>query len=140
MATTALFAKGTKLKRKNPTTLLYEDVPQATVLNTPQVETDYDDVSNHDSPSAYKEWLPTMKDAGEISFDLIWNPGDAMHAQLFTDNVNGTLLDWKIVLPNVAATTFSFSAYVSKFGGNLEYSKGARLSCGLKVTGAPALS
>jgi len=140
MPTTALFAKGTKLKRKNTGTGLYEDVPQATVLNTPQVTTDYDDITNHDSPSAYKEYLATLKDPGQIAFELIWDPGNSMHTQLFNDMVNGTLLDWKIVLPNIAATTFSFSAYVAAFGANLEYSKGARVSGQLRISGAPTLT
>lgn len=135
MPTTALFAKGTKLKRKNPGTGSFEDILQATVLMTPQISTDYEDISNHDSPSAYREWLAEMKDAGEITFELVWNPADTLHNQLFTDQANATLLDWKIVLPNGPASTFSFSAFVSGFSANLEL-KAARISGKLKISGA----
>ena len=140
MPTTSFFPIGTKLKRKNPSTGVYEDIKQCSVLNTPQVTTDYDDVTNHDSVGGFKEYEALLKDPGEIPCELIFNPAEALHKQLFTDNRLGTKLSWRLVLPDAGVTTFDFDAFVSGLQMPLDVTRSARLSFTLRVSGAPVLS
>jgi hypothetical protein len=140
MATTSFFPIGTKLKRKDPATSVYADVPQVANIAIPSITTDYDDVTNHDSVGGYKEYQALLKDPGEITGELIYDPANAMHNQLFADNEAGIKLGWRIVLPNAAAKTWTFDAFLSGLTMPLDTTRSARLGFTLRVSGAPVIS
>lgn len=50
------------------------------------------DVTTHDSPDAYREHIGTLKDGGEVSFTLMFDPSDTGHQTLeSTIDRNGIL-------------------------------------------------
>ena len=53
MASTAFFPKGSQLQRKNPSTTVYENIPQAVSIGFPGSTQEFDDITNHDSPSGF---------------------------------------------------------------------------------------
>ena len=140
MPTTAFFPQGTKLKRKNPSTGVYEDIPGITSVGFGTVESDFDDITSHDSASGVKEKAPTLKDAGKIQCELIFNPANALHQGLFTDNLNNTKLTWRVVLPNVANSTTEFDAYVTGLDLPATVKENMRLSFALERTGLPTFT
>lgn len=140
MATQGLFAKGAKLKRKNPSTAQYEDVPQANVLNSPDIAQDYVEISNHDSPGNFKEWIDTFRDGGDIPVGLIWNPALPMHVTIYNDLLAQTELDWRVVMNNATSTTWDFKARVSRFNVPLPHDQAVVAQMSLKVTANPALT
>lgn len=40
------------------------------------------DVTTHDSPDGYREYIGTLKDGGEVSFTLMFDPSDTGHLVL----------------------------------------------------------
>lgn len=139
MATSALLAKGSKLQRKNPSTSNYEDVNQATILNAPAITQDFDDITNHQSPGGFKEYLATLRDAGELAVEFIWDPINIpMHGTIYDDAVAEPLplRDWKILFPN-GINGWSFSAYVTAPKVPLEVTRALRASFTLRVSGQP---
>lgn len=139
-ASQLLAAKGAKLKRLNPSTLVYEDIPQCTIIAVPSITVEYLKGTNHDSPDFFAEYVDGERDGGDVPFEMYWNPAFAIHVQLFNDMRLQTLLTWRAVMNNVSSTTFQFTGRVSKFDLPLDYSAIVKLSSSVKVTANPTLT
>jgi len=136
---TAILAKGSKLYRRNPTTSVWEAVPQATVLNAPAITQDFDDITNHDSSGGYKEYVATLRDGGELGIELLWDVVNIpAHGVLYDDAVAEPLpvRSWAIMLPNLL-NGWSFSAYLTSPNVPLDFTRAIRASFNLRVTGQP---
>ena len=142
---TPFFPQGTQLKRQDPDTLAWDLVPQVLVTSFGSVTTEFDDITNHDSPLGFREKAATLKDPGNIPCELIFNPAEAMHQQLFDDNVDGTLLSWRVILPDAAkvpgaGAMTEFTAYVTGLNNPAEVTRAMRLTFNLERTGAPTFT
>lgn len=94
---------------------------------------DLADVTNMQSGN-FREWLPTLADSGEISFEGNLIPGDESQQNLIALFNAATLVPVQVVLPN-ALGTFAFNAYVQSIDRDLPIDKEATISGKLKITG-----
>lgn len=100
------------------------------------------DVTNMDSTGAYREFLPTLLDAGELSFDGNYlGNADITQAELQSTFDSQILASWKIVLPtppgeSVSRGTWSFLAFVTSFDPSFPIDKESSFTAKLKITGA----
>lgn len=94
------------------------------------------DVTHHTSPSAYREVVPSFLSGGEVSFDLIYDPANAVHEGLFTDFESRVLRHFQIILPDAGTMTYSFSAYVSGAEVQEPIDNALMAAIKLSVTGA----
>ncbi|HEX4381240.1 MAG TPA: phage tail tube protein [Candidatus Acidoferrum sp.] len=95
---------------------------------------DLEDVTNLDSPGAYREYLPTLLDGGEIAFEGNYIAADATQTQLQTKFDGRTKSNWQLALPN-SIGHWSFAAYVTAFDYDIEFDKAMKISGKIKVTG-----
>jgi hypothetical protein len=78
------------------------------------------DVTSHSTGRPWRQKITTLLDAGDLSFDLFFVPGDTGHQELlaiFTEK-NGTtngLRTYQITFPEADAPMWQFQAYISKF-------------------------
>ncbi len=102
------------------------------------------DVTNHSSASAWREFVGGLKDGGEISVDIVFDPVAATHK-----NASGGLLyllttrasaSFTITFPDAAPTTWTFAAFVTSFEVGAPVADGLTASVTLKITGAPTLA
>ena len=118
--TEARLGYGTLLQRYTGTTPGvmdgFETVAEQVNISGPNFTSDDVEVTSHDSPDSTKEFIPALMDTGAISFDGNFIPSDAMQQQLITDQVNRTVSDWRIVLPDATdyanRTKWSFEGYI----------------------------
>jgi len=109
---------------------------------------DQADVTNMDSISAYREWLPTLLDAGEISFTGNYIPADATQQSLQTDFDARASGQWTITLPassisdpgNATPGFWEFTAFVTGLDFDLSIDKEATISGKLKISGQPVFT
>lgn len=97
------------------------------------------DVTNMDSTGAYREFLPTLLDAGEISFTGNMVPGDSTQQNLQSLFDNRTKRNWKIVLPT-SLGHWAISCYVTGLDFDLSVDKEGSITVKLKITGAPVFT
>ncbi len=139
-ATLAASSQGSQLKVTISSTPTI--IPQIQALAGPSIITDYKEITTLSSPSAFKEFMPIMKDPGPVTFDIVWNPADvgATHEYLRTANANSTLETFTEVTTHATPKTITYTAYVAKF----EYSAATgdvwKVKVELKVTGAVTVS
>lgn len=102
---------------------------------------DVADVTNMDSTGAYREWLPTLLDAGELSFDGNYlGNADTAQTTLQSSFDAQVLANWQIILPtppgeSASRGTWSFKAYVTAYDPSFPVDKEASFTAKLKITG-----
>lgn len=132
------FAHGTQIRSGNgdgpPETFTL--IPSVGTISGPTDEFEEVDVTTQDSPLGSRELRAGLRDFGELTFALMWDPEDPMHARLAADADARTVRNYRLVLPNVAASTFSFSAFVKGRPAELPVDGVMQQSITLRITGA----
>jgi hypothetical protein len=94
----------------------------------------FEDVSNMDSPSVYKEFLATLIDGGSVKIDCNFLNNDATQNNLYADFAAQTLLYWQIQFPTARGKA-TFRAFVEEIAPDLDVQKAAVNSVSLKISG-----
>lgn len=131
----AIASHGTLLKRNGTTIADVKDI------SGPNFSRGTIDCTSHSSASGWKEFVTGMKENGEVSFSINFDPTAATHAYntgLLDDFIDGTLQTFTLTFPD--STVWSFTAYVTAFGVTepVEGVLGANVT--LKLSGAPTLA
>jgi len=112
------------------------------VLNVkpPSLSRDAVDATHTESPNGYREFIPGLKDGGEVSFDINFVPGatgiTTLLAQLGLDTASAC----KISLPGTPAYDWSFDAILTGFEPDAPIDDKMTASVTFKVTGQPSLA
>lgn len=112
-------------------------------ISGPALRLETQDVTNHSSPDGWREYVATLLDAGEVTFDLNFIPTDATQGYatgLLKDMTNRVKRNFQLVFPNVGNTTWSFSAYVTGYNTSEPIDDALSASVTLRITGKPALA
>lgn len=94
------------------------------------------DVTAHDSPNQYMEFLGGLIDPGEVSFDVNYDPSE--HDSLVDDLEATDPINYELTFPD--ATTWGFPAILTGFEPQAPYDE--KLTAGLtfKVSGKPTIT
>lgn len=127
---------------------VFTTVAEVLSIKGPSEKLDTHDVTNMDSPAAagytgiYREFIATLLDGGDVTFDINYLPNDASQLGLSGDRKNKILRDFQIVLPNdplssplASLGTLVFKAYVVEGGYDFPIDKQMTESIKLKITG-----
>lgn len=104
MAKKAAF--GTRLLITDPADSTQFRVHHVGDINGPSIEVTAIDATNHDSPDAFAEYLPGVGDAGEVTFDLFFDPSDTWHARLIELVSLRRITSFALLLPKASASSF----------------------------------
>lgn len=134
-------AFGTKLKRGGTGGTA---IAQVTNIGGPGMSVETYDVTSHDSTGKWREFVSGLKDGGEISLDLNFDPANATQkaaagGALF-DMTAGTATNYALVFPDSATTSWTFNAFVTAFEPTAPHDGKLTATCTLKITGAPTLA
>lgn len=135
----AFAPRGTQILFQTATSIGYLLLAEIKDLSFTGAKYDLADTTNFESGN-FREWLTTLADSGELSFTGNYIPSDPSQQELLGFFNNGTLVNWKIVLPASAsaAQPITFNAYVSSLEHMLPLDKEATIQVKLKITGAVA--
>lgn len=126
---------GVKLKRGDTY------VAKVLTLTPPKITRDDMDVTDHDSPDGFQEWIPGMKDGGEVPFTVHLIPTNDTQKDLATAQDTDDPEPWTIEFPTVPKLYINFNGYVNEFGpGDTPVDGVLTYECKIKVTGKPEIS
>jgi Lambda phage tail tube protein, TTP len=118
----------------------YTNVAQLKSVKFGGLKADFDDITNLDSPTisgaVFKEYIKTLVDGSDVTFDGVMNPADPTTQALLTNLETGglnALYFWKVTLTD--GSVLVFQGYVSDFKFGAEYSKAITFSGGIKIVG-----
>ncbi len=137
--TDAIAAYGVLLKVGDGGTVeTFTTIAEVRDIEGPELEAEMKEVTSHDS-GGWREFIPTLLGAGEVSFDLNFIPGDPTHdAQtgLVADMFSRTKRNYQLVWPD--SEGWQFAAYVSGFNPSAPVEDELAAEVALTVTGAVA--
>lgn len=125
---------------------VFTKIGQVKDISGPNMSRDTIDVTNHDSPNGYKEFLASLRDGGEVTFTVEYDPGDPNHDQstgllyLFGLNVR---TNFQLIFPVTASVGFwgyTFTGLVTAFGAKAPVDGSLTADMTIKVAGAVALA
>lgn len=118
----------------------YNKVLEITNISGPSQSRDTIDLTSHDSPNAFKEYVAGLIDGGEISIEGHFIKGDALgQIKFHTDMQGGTKRSCFIVMPMGVGGAWSFEAIATGFESTFPHDSGIGVSGSLKITGKPTL-
>lgn len=127
-------AFGTKLKRGE------EYVARLTNLTPPELSRDDIDVTDHDSPDGFREFVPGLKQAGEVALEGNLIPTDNTQKGLLAAVDIDEPEPWTIEFPTVPKLYVSFDGYVKSFKlGDTPVDGVLQFNATIKVTGKPVI-
>lgn len=117
---------------------VFTTIANVTSIKPPAMERETIDVTAHDSADGWMEFVGGLKDGGEVSADVNYDPAD--HDAIVADFEDDAARNYRIVFPDADATTWSFSAILTGFETEAPYDDKLSASLTWKVTGKPTLS
>lgn len=131
-----LAAYGTLLKKAGVT------VAQVSSLSGPNLQAGTIDSTTHDSPSAVREFVSGLIDAGEVGGVVVFDPNLASNIALWNDLIARTSASYTLVfLFTGGVETVTFTAFVTGFGPIAAQIDGmVEAPFTLKVSGVPTWS
>lgn len=131
------------IKRKISVT--YDTIAQVVDLSGPQLISEQIEVShraNGDPAEMWRRFVAGMKDGGEVTFQVYFDPDEPSHDPTLTTSmyalgVSGEAGDFQIAFPGQAGatTTATFDAFVNNFDIDSPLEEGVTADLTLKVSG-----
>jgi len=110
-------------------------------ISGPEMSLNAIDVTHLNSPDAFKEFVGGMRDGGEVSIEGNFYPGDTNGQKgLHDDLVAATMQTFVLTFPTAMATTWTFTALVTKFKTEAPLDDKVPFSASMKISGKPVLA
>lgn len=129
-------ALGTVLRRWDTATGAFVAVAQVVELQPPALALDVEDATDHDNN--WRESLATLKDVGEVTMTLHFDPNLAGHVALITILFARSVEFWELVFPDADDSIWQFNALVTRFQPMAPVDGKLTASVTLKGTGEPS--
>lgn len=136
-------AFGTQLKIGSTSGSGGTAIAAVTSIDGPELTLETIDVTTHDSPSGFREFIGGLKDAGEVSMELAFDPANATHKNasggLLYALLNRSVTEFTLVLPSSPSVSWYFNALVTQFQVQAPIDDKLPANVTLKITGAPTI-
>ncbi|WP_030322827.1 MULTISPECIES: phage tail tube protein [Streptomyces] len=135
-------AFGTQFLRDTTGSGSFAVIANVTDISGPSRSREAIEVTAHDSPDKYREFIKGLKDGGEVEITLNYDPTAATHAALDGDFEEDDLRDYQVViLPNTADEhTWEFSGLITDMGDEYPTEDKMERSVTFKISGKPTLT
>ncbi len=121
----------------------FTTIAEVTEIGGPSLVLDPLDVTSHESPGAFREFVGGLLDGGEVTFTINYVPTAGTHdgtTGLVADMVARTVRNYQLIFPDVGLTQWDFSALVTAFEPAEPVDDRLSAEVTLKVTGQPTLA
>ena len=123
-------------------TEVFTTIAEVLDIDGPTLTQDTVEVTSQTATARYKEYIVTLKDGGEVTFDVNYITDDSTHdasTGLIKDYNDGTLRNFQVIFSDSGTTTWAISAYIVNFGPTMPVNGALNASITLKVSGQPTL-
>lgn len=137
----AKIANGTLLKVGDGASAeAFTTIPEVMRLSGPSIKFDLLDVTSHDSPGFFREFIPGLADGETITASVNWRPSNTVHKNIRIDAYARTLRNFKVVFPDTSDNTVSVAGYIQSFPPKADIGTPLLADLSVKITGAPIWS
>lgn len=108
-------------------------------INGPVLSREFAEFTHQQSSGGYREYKPTFKNSGDVTFKCNFLPDDETQGfsttGLLKDYEDGELRNFELVFPDSGSTKASFAAYVANISPGAPIAGALELNVTLRVTG-----
>lgn len=144
MSSNAIAAQGTLLKAGDGASPeSFTTISEVMSISGPSFSAATVEVTNHSSGTPWREFISTLLDAGEVSFDINFVPTGATHnasTGILRDMTNRTRRNFKLVFPDAAPTAWAFTGVYTRFQSSEPTDGKITAAVTIKLSGAPTLT
>jgi Phage major tail protein 2. len=117
-------------------------IANVTTISGPSRSKETIDVTTHGSPDKYMEFIGGLKDGGEISLELNYDPAQVTHQDLDADFEESAPRNYQIlILPgDPEEHTWAIAGIITELSDEFPYDDKMARSVTLKVSGKPVLT
>lgn len=135
-------AFGTQFKRDSDGAGTFVTVASITNISGPARTREALDVTAHDSPDQYMEFVKGLKDGGEVVLTLNYDPAQGTHQALDDDFEEDENRDYQVVIfPGEAEEhTWDFNGLITDLSDEFPHDDRMERECTVKVSGKPVLT
>ena len=129
------FSRGDSISSSDPA---FTAIAEINSIDGPNKTRDTIDVTSLDSTGGYREFIPSFRDAGEVTLEM--NFTIVGYNLLNTDFESESSREYKITFSDAANTVFEFDAYVTSLGTAIQMDDKVTAPVTLKITGPVRIS
>jgi len=111
------------------------EIAQLTNIGGLDLKADSIDISTHSSADGFREYIPGMKDGGEVPIEGLFDPSDAGQVAAITDIGAGTSAAYTITFPE--GSSIAFTGFLIGVKSGAPYDDKMSFSGTLKISGKP---
>lgn len=111
-----------------------------TSINGVEINADKIEVSSLDNSTGYKEYVPDLKDVGDVTGSGFLDGDDQGQDECYSQLDSDTAVPCSIVFPAKIGKTWSFNAFVTQFSTGADMGSAISFNITLAVTGKPTLA
>ena len=118
-------------------------VGEVTSVTPPNEQVAEVEVTHYESPNRTREFIAGLNDAGDITFEMNWVPGNATDTMIATAKSDGNVRTMRIVTPAVAGANpanpgqmFTFPGFVRGYERGLPLDDKMTATVTIRVAGA----
>jgi len=135
-------AWGTQFLRETAVPGTFEVIGSATDISGPSREREAIEVTAHDSPDQYREFVKGLKDGGEVEITVNYDPNETTHEDLDDDFENDLNLNYQVIIfPGTADEwTWDFEGLITGVGDEFPHDDKMERTVTVKISGKPVLT
>lgn len=121
----------------------FMNIAELRTVSGPNMSAEVTDVTVHNCDSPFRQFISTLIDPGELSFEINWIPTETTHdasSGLVAMMVNRDRRNFRILWPDDAATAWTFPGVVTNFAPTASPADPLMASVTVKVTGPPTFA
>ncbi|MEU0584588.1 phage tail tube protein [Streptomyces sp. NPDC006132] len=135
-------AFGTQFKRDSTGAGSFIAIANVSDISGPERSREAIEVTAHDSPDQYREFVKGLKDGGEVTITINYDPGNTTHSALDGDFDEKDLRDYQVViLPgDPDEHTWDFTGMITDLGDAFPHDDKMEREVTVKISGKPTLT
>lgn len=138
---TVLHAFGTIFERETVTPGTYAAIAQVANIGGPTLSRETVDATAHDSPNRWRTFIAGLRDAGEVTLELLFDPDNTGQTDLRSDLATlDTIKNYRIKFTDPTPTVWTFAAWVTRFEPRAPMDEKLTASVTFKLSGAPTFA
>ena len=134
----AIVANGTLFKigaSASPGT--YTTIPEVSKLAGPGNKFDILDVTSHDSPGGFREFIPGLSDGDNVTATIHWKPSNAVHKDIRVASYARSVRAFQTIFPDATDNTVTYPGFTTNIMPTADIGVVLEAAITVKVTGLP---
>lgn len=138
MTTQAFIGHGAEIAVGSGSPVQYAAIGEVTSISGPSLARDAIDATHMASPGGWREFIPGLKDGGEITIEFNFVPGSQSYADLQAAFNSSDAVPFRLTFPDGSpGTTWTFDGIVTGLESDMPVDDKATGTMTVKLTGEP---